>query len=275
MKKILFSLIGATLFTAASAQLTNYSVGQTAPNWQVTDVHGNAHDLYDITSGGQYVLIDFFFTACGPCQSTAPIVTSFYQNYGCNSGDVFVISMDNGDSDADVLAYESTYAGANSNPSVSGTEGGGDAVNADYGPTAYPTVVLIGPDNKFINIDIWPIGSVGDIEAAFPGGAITPAACGSVGMEDAASLPTEMQGVYPNPAVKEATVDFSLGRIAEVSFEIYDMLGKKVQEIDAESFGAGIHSVKLPVATIPAGNYFVNMVSDREVLDVTKLVVIK
>lgn len=274
MKKILLSIIALASFTVANAQLQNFSVGQTAPDFTVTDVHGEEHTLYDYTSAGQYVIIDFFFVTCGPCQSTAPILTSFYQKYGCNDGDVFVISIDNGYSTNDVLGFESQYAGANSNPAVSGNDGGGNAVTSTYGPSAFPTVVLVGPDNKFISTDIWPIGSVADLEGAFPGGAISEMNC-ATGIADGVNLPTEMQGVYPNPAVSQATIDFTLGNTAEVSFEVYDMLGKKVDVVANDTYEAGVHTIKLPVATLPAGNYFVNMVSDNNVMDVTKLVVIK
>jgi thiol-disulfide isomerase/thioredoxin len=275
MKKILFSLFAVCVVSIASAQLQNFTVGQTAPDFTVTDVHGNDHTLYDYTSAGQYVILDFFFVTCGPCQSTAPILAEFHAKYGCNAGDVFVLSIDNGYSDADVLGFEAQYGGTNPNPAASGNEGGGNAVTSTYGPSAFPTMVLIGPDNKLINTDIWPVGSVADLEAVFPGGAITEMSCGTVGINDLASLPTEMQGVYPNPAAVAATIDFSLGQTAEVSFEIFDMMGKKVAVIDIETFEAGTHAVKLPVSTLASGNYFVNMVSGDETKDVSKLVVIK
>lgn len=273
MKKVLLSIVGALSFTFASAQLQNYSVGQTAPDFTVTDVHGGTHTLYDITSGGQYVLIDFFFVTCGPCQATAPTVTSFYQKYGCNEGDVYVISIDNGYSTNDVLGFESQFAGPNSNPAVSGNDGGGNAVNSTYGPQAYPTVVLIGPDNKFISTDIWPIGSIADLENAFPSGALTEMSC-ATGIADN-GFQTEVTGVYPNPAVETANVEFSLGQASEVSFEIVDMLGKKVEVIAATTYDAGANTVTIPVTELPAGNYFVNLVADNEIMDVTKLVVIK
>jgi hypothetical protein len=43
-------------------------------------------------------------------------------------------------------------------------------VNTAFGVTAFPTVVLIGPDNKLIEQDIFPIGSVSVLEGTFPTG---------------------------------------------------------------------------------------------------------
>ena len=49
-------------------------------------------------------------------------------------------------------------------------EGGGGAVDANFGVNAYPTFCLINPNNEIINIDIWPLTGVETFEAAFPAG---------------------------------------------------------------------------------------------------------
>lgn len=63
--------------------------------------------------------------------------------------------MDVGDSDAQVIAYDETYG--ITYPSVSGNEGGGNAVHTAYGISATPTVILIAPDGTIIEQDIFPI----------------------------------------------------------------------------------------------------------------------
>ena len=274
MKNFLLSSALAVCALSASAQLTNYSVGQTAPDWTVTDVHGVSHNLYTLTGSGQYVLIDFFFTTCGPCQATAPTITEFYQKYGCNGGDVFVISIDNGDSDAEVLAYENTYPGPNSNPSASGNDGGGNAVNSDYGPAAYPTVVLISPDNKFLNTDIWPIGSIADIEGAFPAGAITEMSC-ATGVADQVQANNSLNNMYPVPATNQTTLEFTIAEASDVSFTVYDVLGQKVTGTREMSYQAGEHTYPMSLEDVPAGNYLVYMTVGTEVLSAQKLIVFK
>lgn len=274
MKKVLLSLVCGLVALASQAQLTNYSVGQTAPDFTVTDVHGGSHNLYNITSGGQYVLVDFFFVTCGPCQGTAPILTEFYQKYGCNAGDVYAISIDNGYSTQDVLGFEQQYSGANGAPAVSGNDGGGNAVNSTYGPSAYPTFVLIGPDNKFINIDIWPVNSIADLENAFPQGVLNEMAC-ATGLEDGAGYATELRNVYPNPAATTTTIDFSLSQAQEVRFEVFDLLGKKVSTTEPVTYDAGAHTADLPVGALSAGNYIVNFVAGDNVKGIQKLMIVK
>lgn len=154
MKKLLFGLlvlIGISTLTKAQTPLT------VAVDFTVTTVEGEELNLFDILDGGQHVIIDFFFTTCGPCQLAAPHINAAYINFGCNSGDVFFIAMDQGDTDAQCIAFDEQFGVEY--PTVSGNEGGGNAVCTAYGITAYPTVILIAPNHNIIEQDIWPIAN--------------------------------------------------------------------------------------------------------------------
>ena len=58
MKKItlILGLLFATSFSFAQTSLTE------AVDFTSTDTHGNEINLFSILDGGQYVLIDFFYT---------------------------------------------------------------------------------------------------------------------------------------------------------------------------------------------------------------------
>ena len=112
MKKIT-SLFLILLFSIVTlAQTNNYNVGDVVDDFTVIDTNGNTWNLYDLTSQGKYVYLDFFFDTCGPCQTTTPIFNEFHDTYGCNQGNLFMLSVNNGtDSDAEVIAFENAFGG--------------------------------------------------------------------------------------------------------------------------------------------------------------------
>ena len=144
----------------------------TAVDFTVTDVHGETHNLFSLLNEGKHVIVDFFFTTCGPCIASVPTLNQSFTDYGCNTGEVFYISIDDGDTDAEVLQYENDYGGLL--PSVSGIEGGGNAVNSAYGISAYPTVILIAPDHTILEQDIYPVSN---ITTALPNAGLNMAVC--------------------------------------------------------------------------------------------------
>jgi thiol-disulfide isomerase/thioredoxin len=168
MKKLLTTLLLSFTLISLNAQTSL----TTAVDFTVTDVHGETHNLFSLLNEGKYVIVDFFFTTCGPCISSVPTLNQAYTDYGCNTGEVFFISIDDGDSDAEVLQYENSYGGLL--PSVSGNEGGGNAVNSAYGISAYPTVILIAPDHTILEQDIFPVSN---ITTALPNAGLNMAVC--------------------------------------------------------------------------------------------------
>ena len=168
MKKLYTILLLSLSLVSLNAQTSL----TTAVDFTVTDVHGNTHNLFTYLDDGKHVIVDFFFTTCGPCISSVPTMNTAFTNYGCNSGEVIFIAIDDGDSDAEVLQYENDYGGLL--PSVSGIEGGGNAVNSAYGISAYPTVILIAPDQTILEQDIYPVIN---ITTTLPNAGLNMAVC--------------------------------------------------------------------------------------------------
>lgn len=276
MKKLILAFACFIALAGTSvAQVGNFNVGDVCPNFTVTDVNGNTHTLYDITATGQYVMLDFFFTTCPPCQATAPTWNELHEKYGCNQGQLYCLSIDNGDTDAEVMNFESTYGGSFSHaPAASGNQGGGNAVNSTFGIVAYPTYTLIGPDNKFINTDIWPISSVADFEAAFPSGSnIMPMSCSAVSVDD--QIDGASLTLFPNPAAQSTRLDLNLANFGDVSVEVFDILGKQVIARDLGQVDAGLQSVELDLSNVNNGMYFVRIQQDGQVVASQKLEILK
>ena len=163
MKKIILCLL-----TFCSIAINAQTTLTTAVDFTAKDIEGNTFNLFSKLGEGKYVLIDFFFTNCGPCQNTAPKLHEAFMTYGANNPDaqVYFVSINRDDNNAVMQSWESTYM----NPTgpypkgISGTEGsatgGPQSFSATYGITAYPTMILIAPDLSIVEQDIWPIGKL-------------------------------------------------------------------------------------------------------------------
>ena len=164
MKKLFTLLFLATASFAGSAQ-SSIANGAICPNITITDTKGVQHKLYDECNAGKYVIIDFFAYWCGPCMANAPKIDELYKKYGCNSGKLVVLGneCDPGGTIANLHSFDAS-AGLDTSFSYPSTYGllGGATNGTTYGVSAYPTIVLIGPDKKMINNDIWPISTIAE-----------------------------------------------------------------------------------------------------------------
>lgn len=223
-------------------------VGTVAPNFEATDVHGNTHNLYEYLDQGKTVILDFFFTTCIPCQFYTPQVNLAFEKYGCNMGDVVFISIDYEDTDAQVIAYEQEYD--IHYPSISGVEGGGNAIVQDYGIQGFPTFFVVSPSKEIVSRIDPPTIVVFDDELGKLG--IAPQSCTSSTSEVAA---VNTFSVIPNPVSSGSTVYLSNIDIAESRVaNLYDMMGKKVlsqKGMDAQS--------QLELPFLPKGLYMLEI----------------
>lgn len=253
MKKLFTLLLLATSTFTASAQ-SSIANGAICPNITITDTKGVQHKLYDECNAGKYVVIDFFAYWCGPCKLNAPKIDELYKKYGCNSGKLIVLGneCDPGGTIANLHSFDAD-AGLDTSFTYPSTYGllGGAANGTTYGVSAYPTIVLIGPDKKMINNDIWPISTIADIEAKFPAGSgITPKLCAPTAVDDFSS-PQASISLSPNPVQHLLTVKSSA--ISDVV--IYSQVGAAVYRqafrnsdlalIDLSRFPEGLYLIEV------------------------------
>lgn len=256
MKNLLFSLAFLTLPILVNAQATNYNVGDIVDDFTVVDTDGMEHNLYSITASGKYVFLDFFFVNCGPCQTWQATYNELHDRYGCNEGQVYCLSINNGfDNDQQVIQYEETFGGPfNHAPAVS-NEGGGEAVDANFGVSAYPTFCLISPDNIIINTDIWPLTGVETFEAAFPAGFDPePMECNVLSVVEPSALEVSL---YPNPVNAQETLHVRLSQSQKGIYSVYSINGRVL--FQGSILG---DSVDIP-ARLSSGTYFLSIESDQ------------
>lgn len=89
------------------------------------------------------------------------------------------------------------------------------------------------------------------------GGAImTPV--GVIPVEEGIELPTvlNLSNVYPNPTRSDAKMELALPSQRPVSWELFDLLGRRVGGSGEKAFRAGIHSIDLELGTLSPGLYF-------------------
>jgi len=270
MKKLLLLLIVAAFSINGLQSQTPLTE---AVDFTATDVHGHTWNLFELLDSGQYVVIDFFFCACGPCQIAAPKINESFEYFGCNSGDVNYFAMDTGDDDAACILFDETFGVTY--PTISGVEGGGTAICNAYGIGAYPTVILIAPDRTILEQDIWPIATAQTIIDVLEGHGLEQHDCPPpVGIVEPIMSTAQISSVYPNPAGSNARILVNSMEAAEITVEVYNPLGILSSTIENTLLREGENTIEFSVADLPSGTYLVRIRKDNEVLDVTRLSVI-
>lgn len=152
-----FLLTFLVVFSFLNVNYGQLPSGSTAPQFVVTDLDGNTHDLYDYLNSGISVVIDVSATWCGPCWSyhNSGTLENFYNTYGpSGTGDVMVIFAEGDPSTNLACLYgPSGCVGGTQGDWVTGTpypitHTGGPTIASLYQISAYPTVFMISAGNK-------------------------------------------------------------------------------------------------------------------------------
>ena len=148
-------LVPADVEVASKIEITK---GEPAPEFAVVDVHGDTLRLADFR--GRHVLLDFWFTTCGPCIEDTPELVEIYSAKQAHGLEIIGISVDKS-RDA-VLRYVEKHG--IEWPQVIEVENETKPTEI-YHISGFPSYVWVGPDGVVRNPELK--GDLDDLYDAF------------------------------------------------------------------------------------------------------------
>jgi peroxiredoxin len=128
----------------------------TAPDFTLSDIDGNTHNLYQETDAGKTVVLDFFSTTCGTCITNTPSLENIWLTYGFMGDSIWVWGIEStGVSDSMIHIFENTY---HSTFPLSGTSNDSSVIS-QYNISYTPQYFIVCPDKTMKPYDI---GNVAD-----------------------------------------------------------------------------------------------------------------
>ena len=130
--------------------LNRKKVGAQFTDFTMNDMQGQPHKLSEYVGQGNYVLLDFWASWCGPCRAEMPHVKAAYEKYHAKGFEIVGVSFD---------AQQDAWEKATSQlgitwPQLSDLKGWQCAAGALYGVRSIPATILFGPDGKVVATDL-------------------------------------------------------------------------------------------------------------------------
>lgn len=120
--------------------------GQPFTDLKMDDPDGILRSLSDYCGKGNYVLIDFWASWCGPCRREMPALKAIYDKYKAKGFDIVGVSFDK-DKAAWTGAIKALQLPWHH---ISDLRGWECAASQAYGISSIPATALIGPDGKIV-----------------------------------------------------------------------------------------------------------------------------
>lgn len=122
------------------------SAGKQFVDFELADPEGKMHKLSEYAGKGNYVLVDFWASWCGPCRGEMPNFVKLYAEYHQKGFEIVGVSLDK---DKDAWVNGIAKLGITW-PQISDIKYWDCVPAKTYGVNSIPATVLIGPDGKII-----------------------------------------------------------------------------------------------------------------------------
>lgn len=116
----------------------------------MNDTEGNPRKLSEWCGKGNYVLVDFWASWCGPCRQEMPNVVENYEKYHSKGFEIVGVSFDN-----KAEAWKKAIADIGMKwPNISDLKGWKSAAAPAYGVNSIPSNVLLDGEGKIVAADL-------------------------------------------------------------------------------------------------------------------------
>ena len=133
-------------FTMRAESMKLHQPGSSFKDLELQTPQGATKRLSDYCGKGNYVLVDFWASWCGPCRAEMPRVKALYEKYHAKGFEIVGISLDN-----DKAAWTGAIQRMNlSWPHLSDLKGWQSTAAATYGISSIPATLLIDPQGKIV-----------------------------------------------------------------------------------------------------------------------------
>lgn len=198
-----------------------------------------------------------------------PHVQAAYEQFGCNEGNVFFIGIDKGNTNEDVIYFDS-IAGIEY-PSFSGQDGSGNEVHLAYEVQATPSVIVIRPDRVISVKQVWLPNTTNIVDSISNVGGILQSCLTNISLNHTEELLT----IGPNPVKDYANLQLNFKEEKDILIHVFNLTGKKIMEFKPLLNTIGKYTLKADFTKEPEGFYFVQVIEKGRVIATKKLILIK
>lgn len=236
--KSYFTLI--LFFSLFSTSLYAQPEGDTFPDFTVTDIEGNTHNLQSYLDDGKIVLIDVFATWCSICTSSLVAVDALYEDYGPDGDNTLVVLAFEKDPNTN---NEAQYVETHNVPNPVIADGLDEI--AEWNTIYQPNFFVVCSDGSFD----YHFSGVGSSTTVLQG-LIDDCESLSTGIEDHQD---ELGFKFLSNPVQDKLV-FQIEKEVNINYSVLDMSGKVIMKgitqnsrntVDVSSLDRGIYLLQL------------------------------
>lgn len=180
------------------------------------------------------------------------------------------MGIDKGNTTEDVLLFDELYG--IEYPSVSGQDGGGNAVHWTYEIQATPTVIVITPDKLIATHQIFPPNTPNVVDSVVAAGGILQSCTTDIPWHERKD---KLLTLGPNPSQGPTNLTLQVDMKRNLEIVILSITGQKIAHFKKLDYGPGSHVLKADLSAFQDGFYFVQVKENDQNIYTSKLILLR